>query len=157
VLSPLHGFSLGEPYQLRRSDLIVKNGIHCLLIRPSDKDDDRPERTVKTTESERTVPIHKAVFADFLRYSKTVTGKQMFPAIRPDIRGRWSRHWSKWFGRYRRTIGLGKRCTEFHSSQYSWKAAATAAHIPERHHDETWGHEASSGDRSYGSAPIPTL
>jgi hypothetical protein len=79
----------------------------------------------------------------------------MFPAIRPDIRGRWSGHWSKWFGRYRRTIGLDKRCTELHSSQYSWKAAATAAHITKRHHDETWGHEASSGDRSYGSAPIP--
>lgn len=150
-----HGFRLGEMCQLRRTDLIVKQKIDCLIIRPSDEDDDGPERTVKTAESERIVPIHKDVVEDFLAYADTIEGEQMFPLIRPDTRGRWSGHWSKWFGRYRRTIGLDKRWTDFHSFRHSWKAAAT--HIPERASDEISGHEPGSVGRTYGSVPLPTL
>lgn len=57
VLGLYHGFRLGEMCQLRRPDLIVKSGIDCLIIRPSDEDDGEAERTVKTTESERIVPF----------------------------------------------------------------------------------------------------
>jgi integrase len=157
VLGLYHGFRLGEMCQLRRTDLIVKQKIDCLIIRPSDEDDDGPERTVKTAESERIVPLHKDVVKDFLAYAKTLDGEQMFPLIRPDTRGRWSGHWSKWFGRYRRTIGLDSRWIDFHSWRHSFKAAATAAHVPERASDEISGHQAASIGRTYGSVPIPTL
>jgi integrase len=87
---------------------------------------------MKTEESIRTVPLHKAVVRlGFLDYMKTLSGSQMFPQIKPDSRGRWSGHFSKWFGRYRRSIGLDQRWTDFHSLRHTWKTAARAARIPE--------------------------
>jgi integrase len=159
VLGLFHGFRLAEMCQLRRADLVQRHGIDCLVIRPSDEDDEGPERTVKTAESERTVPLHARVVEElgFLEYVKTVKGSQMFPMIRPDVRGRWSGHWSKWFGRYRRSIGLDQRWIDFHSLRHSWKGAAVAARIDERHHDEISGHESGSVGRTYGSVPIPVL
>ncbi len=58
VLALYHGFRLGELCQLRRIDLITKDGVPCLRIRPNPEDDHGPERSVKTKESVRTVPLH---------------------------------------------------------------------------------------------------
>lgn len=158
VLGLYHGFRLGEMCQLRRADLIKKNGIDCLVIRPSAEDDDGPERTVKTDESQRVVPIHsECIRLGFLEYVKTVKGDQMFPEIVPDTRGRWSGHWSKWFGRFRRKIGLDQRWVDFHSFRHSWKTAARTARIDEKHHDEISGHEGGSVSRTYGSVAVRLL
>ncbi|MDO8942412.1 MAG: hypothetical protein Q7U75_04470, partial [Desulfobacterales bacterium] len=48
VLALYHGFRLGELCQLRRTDLIIKDGVHCLKIRPSEEDENSAERSVKT-------------------------------------------------------------------------------------------------------------
>ena len=159
ILALYHGFRLGELCQLRRTDLVQRRGIPCLVIRPSDEDDEGPEKSLKTKESERVVPLHKKVIEElgFLAYVKTLKGEQMFPAIRPDVRGRWSGHYSKWFGRYRRSIGLDQRWTDFHSLRHGWKSAARSAHIPKEHHDEITGHDAGDVGSSYGSVPIDVL
>jgi len=81
----------------------------------------------------------------------------MFPQIEPDTKGRWSGHFSKWFGRYRRTLGLDQRWVDFHSLRHTWKTAARAAKIPRELHDEISGHEDGSVGSSYGSVPIPRL
>lgn len=159
ILGLYHGFRLAEMCQLRRIDMVAKDGVeHCLKIRPSAEDDDGPERSVKTPESERTVPLHKSVIElGFLDYLDTLKGKQMFPLIRPDVRGRWSGHWSKWFGRYRRSIGLDQRWVDFHSFRHTWKTAARAAKIPREYHDEISGHEDGSVSSTYGNVPANLL
>ena len=158
VLGLYHGFRLGELCQLRRTDLITKDGVPCLRIRPSEEDENGAERTVKTKESIRTVPLHKEVIRlGFLDYFATLKGEQMFPKIKPDTRGRWSGHFSKWFGRYRRSIGLDNRWTDFHSLRHGWKSAARGAGMPEEHHDEITGHDSGSVGRTYGSIPVGIL
>jgi integrase len=129
-----------------------------LVIRPSDEDEDGPERTVKTEESERTVPLHSRVIElGFLDYLDGLKGSQMFPEIVPDTRGRWSGHWSKWFGRYRRANGLDKRWVDFHSFRHSWKQVARDARIDEQHHDAISGHEDGKVGRTYGGISMVTL
>jgi integrase len=158
VLALYHGFRLGELCQLRRTDLIPKNGIPCLEVRPSDEDDEGPAKSVKNEESIRRVPLHHTVIKlGFLDYTKTLKGEQMFPLIRPDTRGRWSGYYSKWFGRYRRSIGLDRRWIDFHSFRHSWKTAARAAKIPPEYHNEITGHDDQSIGSTYGNVPIPEL
>jgi integrase len=158
ILSLYHGFRAGELCQLDRADLVHREGIACLRIRPSEDDEDGPGKSMKTEESIRTVPLHKKVIElGFLEYVKTLKGSKMFPQIEPDTRGRWSGHFSKWFGRYRRSIGLDQRWTDFHSFRHSFKTAAKGADIPEEIHDAISGHDSGSVGRTYGSVPIPRL
>jgi integrase len=129
-----------------------------LRIRPSDEEDGEDAKSVKTTESIRTVPLHKRMIElGFLEYARALKGTKMFPQIKPDSRGRWSGDFSKWFGRYRRTIGLDQRWTDFHSFRHTWKTAARGAELPEDYHDEISGHDSASVGRSYGRIPVKVL
>lgn len=158
VLALYHGFREGELCQLDRTDLVQKSGVWCLRIRPSEEDDEGPAKSMKTEESIRTVPLHRRVIElGFLDYTKTLHGSKMFPLIEPDTRGRWSGHFSKWFGRYRRNVGLDQRWTDFHSLRHTWKTAARAARIAEDIHDEISGHDNASVGRTYGSVPVAEL
>ncbi len=159
VLGLYHGCRLGELCQLDTADVVKKNGILCLKIRPSDEDDD-DAKSVKTSESIRTVPIHKAVLKlGFEAYLATIKGKKLFPLIKPDSVGRWSGTWSKWFGRYRRELGLNDRWTDYHSLRHGWKSAARSADLSEEYHDEISGHDSGNASvgRSYGHIPIAKL
>ena len=158
VLALYHGFRAGELCQLDKADLVHRDGIPCLRVRPSTEDDEGPEKSIKTVESERVVPLHKTVIAlGFLKYVKSVKGAKLFSLIKPDTRGRWSGYYSKWFGRYRRSIGLDERWTDFHSFRHTWKTAARGTGMPEDYHDEISGHDSVSVGRSYGRIPVPTL
>lgn len=158
VLGLYHGFRAGELCQLDKADLVQRDGIWCLRIRPSDEGDGEDAKSVKTTESIRVVPLHRRVIElGFLDYAKTLKGTKMFPMIKPDSRGRWSGDYSKWFGRYRRSIGLDQRWTDFHSFRHTWKTAARGAELPEEYHDEISGHDSASVGRSYGRIPVKVL
>lgn len=157
VLALYHGFRAGELCQLDKADLIVREGIPCLRISPSFEEDGEA-KSVKTSESIRTVPLHKrAIELGFLKYVSSLKGTKMFPLIKPDSRGRWSGDFSKWFGRYRRGIGLDARWTDFHSFRHTWKTAARGAELPEDYHDEISGHDSASVGRSYGRIPTKAL
>jgi integrase len=155
-LALFHGLRAGEICQLDRADFVQRNGIACLLVRPSDEDEGR--KSVKTAESVRTVPLHRRVLdLGWVDYSRSLRGTKMFPGIEPDTRGRWSGHFTKWFGRYRRSIGLDQRWVDFHSFRHSWKGAAKGAGIEEALHDEISGHEAATVGRGYGRYPVARL
>jgi integrase len=157
VLGLYHGFRAGELCQLDRADLVQRDGVWCLRIRPS-HEDEADAKSVKTAESVRTVPLHKRVIElGFLEYERSLKGTKLFPLIQPDSRGRWSGDYSKWFGRYRRSIGLDQRWTDFHSFRHTWKSAARGAEMPEDYHDEISGHDNASVGRSYGRYPVRVL
>jgi hypothetical protein len=42
---------LGELCQMDRADVVERDGVWCMMIRPSDEDDDGPGMSVKTDES----------------------------------------------------------------------------------------------------------
>ena len=158
VLALYHGFRAGELAQLDKADVVKRSKVWCLAIRPSVDDQAEDAKSVKTDTSNRVVPLHSAVIAlGFLDYFDSVKGKKLFPKIKQDSIGRWAGNWSKWFGRYRRDLGLDTRWKDFHSFRATWKSAARGAGIPEEIHDEITGHENGSVGRGYGKVPIPVL
>jgi integrase len=158
ILALFHGLRAGELCQLDRQDVMKRNGIWCLRMAPSDEDEDGLGKSIKNDKSIRFVPLHARVLAlGFLEYLETITHKKLFPAMAPDAMGRWAGNYSKWFGRYRKKLGLRERFKDFHSFRHTWKTHARGAHIPEDIHDEISGHESGSVGRSYGKYPIPLL
>ena len=158
ILALFHGFRAGELCQLDRHDVITRNDVVCLRLAPSDEDDLHQGKSIKTEQSIRVVPVHRRVIAlGFLEYVKSVKGRKLFPQIKPDSKGRWSGLFSKWFGRYRRSVGLKEGTKPFHAFRHTWKTAARSAGISEEIHDEISGHEKANEGRSYGSIPIKVL
>lgn len=156
VLALYHGLRAGELAQLDKADVIQRHGLWCLKIAPSFEDEDG--KSTKTEGSDRIVPLHKRVIElGFLDYVRTVKGKKLWPKIAPDSVGRWAGSWSKWFGRYRKSLDLDERFKDFHSFRHGWKSAARGARIPEDFHDEITGHDNRSVSRGYGSVPITVL
>jgi integrase len=124
-LALFHGARLGELCQLDRGDLVQRDGVWCLMIRPSEDDEDGPGKDTKNEDSIRTVPLHRRVIeAGFIEYANTLEGSKLFPKVRPDSRGRWSGRYSNWFKEYRTKLGIGQRWTDFHAFRATWKTAA---------------------------------
>jgi hypothetical protein len=123
-----------------------------LRIRLSDEEYETGPKSIKTRKSIRVVPLHKHVIElGFLDYVASLKGAKMFPQIKPDSRGRWSGDYSKWFGRFQRSIGLDQRWTDFHSFRGTRKTAARGAGVPEDIHDEITGHHHGSVGRGYAN------
>lgn len=158
-LGLFHGMRLGEMCQLDRSNLVQRDGVWCLLVRPSEDDEDGQGKSAKTDTSVRTVPLHRRVLDElgFLEYAATLRGTKLFPGVRPDSKGRWSGLVSDWFTKYRRKIGLRERWFDFHALRGTWKAGARGLRLPEDLHDAITGHETGSVGRGYGRHPIAQL
>jgi integrase len=157
-LGLFHGMRLGEIAQLDRSDLVERDGVWCLLVRPSEDDEDEQGKSAKTDTSVRTVPLHRRVIElGFLDYAATLTGSKLFPGVRPDKRGRWSGLVSDWFGKYRKRLGLRERWVDFHGLRATWKTAANGAGLLENVHDAITGHDNKSVGRMYGGIPVAVL
>jgi integrase len=59
--------------------------------------------------------------------------------------------WSKWFGRYKRELGITNKASVFHSFRHGFKDAARTARVSEELHDALTGHTSSSVGRTYGA------
>lgn len=108
------GARLEELCQLHLEDVRRENGIWVLDI------NDRQEKRLKTPAAERLVPIHSALAnAGFLDYVEDL-GKEGKKRVFPELQQRrdgYSQTASKWFGRYRKKIALGK---DFHSLRHTF-------------------------------------
>jgi integrase len=161
VLSLFHGARLGELCQLSLSDVVTKNGILSLSISPSWDDEHGQDKSTKTVASVRLVPLHRECirlgFSEYVNGLRKQGKAKLFPAIKPDTKGRISGLWSKWFGRYRTEIGITTRYPDFHSFRHNWKSAARSADLPEDFHDQISGHDNKSVGRGYGKYPVERL
>ena len=65
---------------------------------------------------------------------------RLFPLLTPGSRGRLGEGWSKWFGRYIRSIGITNTASVFHSFRHGIKDALRAAGVDEDVNDALTGH-----------------
>lgn len=142
-----HGLRCEEFACLRTRDLVVKEGIQCMVI--TDAADPGAQRSVKTGSSFRTIPIHSAVCAEFLAYVATIkTGKtdDLFEGKTP---GHKARRIQRRLNPYLKSLGL----PSLHAARHTFKTACVEAGVPAEIAARLMGHQLQGVHYAYGSAP----
>jgi integrase len=103
-------------------------------------------RSVKTEGSLRAVPIHPELirvgFLEFVAHRQAEDGDDtpLFPLLERGPNGGFGEAWSKWFGRYKRALGITNPDSVFHSFRHGFKDALRAARVSEDVNDALTGH-----------------
>jgi integrase len=120
-------------------------------------EDEEVGRSVKTEASLRAVPIHPELirigFMDFVEEVRASGGQsaRLFPDLRQGSKGGYGEAFSKWFGRYKHSLGIDNASSVFHSFRHGFKDALRAGGVNEDVNDALTGH--SGGNpvaRGYG-------
>jgi integrase len=147
LIAAYTGARLGEILQLERADVRQDRGLWYFSI--SDRTDGDHEKSLKTKQSRRDVPIHlELIRLGLLDYIRNRSGPLWDNRFKD--RRTFGREFSKWFGRYLDEIGLTQAGLRFHSFRHSFKTAARMAGIPSELHDYMTGHLPSNVGGSYG-------
>lgn len=116
-------------------------------------------KRLKNRGSRRMVPLHpELIRCGFPLYVADLAGRGerlLFPDLKPDVKGKRTGNWSKWWGRYARQAGIADRRKVFHSFRHGFKDACRAAGIEEEVHDALTGHTNGSVGRRYGGVGVP--
>jgi integrase len=114
-------------------------------------------RSVKTDTSVRAVPLHSELlrigFMDFVEHARANGGSsgRLFAEIDRGPKGTFGEVWSKWFGRYKRSLGIDNENSVFHSFRHGFKDALRAAQVSEDINDALTGHAGGNRvARGYG-------
>jgi integrase len=131
------GARLGEICQLEREDIRKEEGHWEIHI----KDDPDANKSVKTRNSIRRVPIHKQLIADgFLDWIKPKKGR---------LFGMSSRVASKRLNRRIKSAGIEGKGKVLHSFRHTFKTAAREV-MGQEFHDKLTGHASQSVGQTYG-------
>jgi len=157
------GMRLGEIIQLQVSDVREKDGIHYFDVTPIGVDtaddegvDADEEKSLKTSSSQRAIPIHKMLFdlgfEKFLEFRRASGSTRLFPEFeKAEDDGSWSKRFSKYFKRFRDSIGVKRRGVRFHSLRHNVEDALRNAHVVKEVRDAIQGHGENGVSREYGS------
>jgi len=155
------GARLEEVCQLRLADIQQLDDIHFFNIIDLDDEDLNIKTSVKTDESRRQVPIHekliKAGFLDYVAHIKARGHDWLFPHLTPDRYDKRSGNWSKWWARWRKSLGVAGVSKCYHAFRHTFKTACRQADVEEETHDALTGHSGGGVGRDYGDYPLPAL
>jgi len=155
LLGLFTGARQGELAPLRAGDVTKDEETGIWLI--SITEDEARGTRLKTASSRRVVPVHpelvKLGFLEVVSECRTTGGKAapLFPLLTRGPRGSYAEGWSKWFGRYIRSVGLTNRARVFHSFRHGFKDALRRAGVSEDLNDALTGHSGGGVGRSYGA------
>ena len=121
-------------------------------------EDEEASRSLKTETSVRAVPIHPELvrigFIEFVDQVRSNGGQsaRLFPKLQQGSKGGFGEAFSKWFGRYKRSLGIDNEKSVFHSFRHGFKDALRAAGVNEDVNDALTGHSGGNAvARGYGS------
>jgi integrase len=135
LLSLFHGLRLNEACQLHVADVKERDGIPYLAIREADEEGEKNDKHLKTSRSERDVPIHPEILSmGFLAFvkqrRKANDSPRLFPELPSGAKGYYSHVFSKWFPRFvENALGIESKAT-FHSLRHAFRDATRAARLP---------------------------
>lgn len=114
------GARLSELAQLNVADIVTQESVRCFRV----IDDPEGGQTVKNEVSRRLVPIHKRIIdLGFFDYVDTLDpAGRLFPLVRPDSHGVAGGLFSKFFGKYRKGLGITRRGADFHATRHHVKS-----------------------------------
>ncbi len=156
LLLALTGARAGEIFQLWAENVVERDGVHCIAIRPA-PDGGR----LKTAGSERIVPLHPAIIeAGFLDW---VAGKGPGPLFYtkgkadPDAIHA-SNNATKRVGEWVKAKGFGSsRVPPLHGLRHWFKTAMGAAGVADSIADEIQGHSVNTAASGYRHPSIATM
>jgi integrase len=163
LIALFSGLRLGEIIQMQLADVKTLEGIAYFDVTPlslDDEDDEgydpTEEKSLKTSSSRRGIPIHKTLldlgFNDFLASQRAKGESRLFPEFaRAEDDGSWSKQFSKYFKRFRESIGVTRRGVKFHSLRHNVEDALRNADVRKEVRDALQGHGESGVSREYGS------
>ena len=120
-------------------------------------------KRVKNKSSRRRVPIHAELvrlgLLEFVETRRNMGERvPLFPDLRADRSGVMTGNWSKWWGRYARSIGIIDRRKVFHSFRHAFKTECRVAGIGKEFHDAITGHTSGDVGDDYGTQyPVAVL
>lgn len=151
------GARAGEIAQLLCADVREEQGIWVFDF----NEEGNEGKSLKTSSSQRIVPVHPALIA--LGFSKYVTAtskaghKQLFPDIQPGPRGDWSYRPSKFWQKYLKNIGMKMRGLGLHSFRHGFVDECRRNRVSKEVVQALLGHSDGSMTTHYGSIPWGTL
>jgi integrase len=155
LLGIFTGARLGELAPLTAADVVNDDETGILAI--SIIEDAEQGRRLKTRGSRRVVPVHPELvrlgFADLVTDARQQGNDvRLFPRLTPGPRGGLGEAWSKWFGRYIRSLGITSRDRVFHSFRHGFKDALRSVRVNEDVNDALTGHAGGNAiARGYGA------
>jgi integrase len=114
------GARLSEMAQLNVHDIVTQDGVRCFRVIDNPEDG----QSIKNEVSHRLIPIHKRIIElGFFEYVATLdTDGRIFPLVRPDSHDVAGGLFSKWYGGYRHSIGIGRKGADFHAMRHHVKS-----------------------------------
>ena len=147
------GCRLEELGQALVSDVRQEQGISYLEITTLGDDDNASGKALKSDAARRRVPLHAKLirlgFLDYVAFVKARGATRLFPELR-EYRGRYTKDWSKWWGRWLDKHVTDDRSRSFHSLRHSWIAELRRLKVPDGHLKELAGHAQTDITSRYG-------
>ena len=146
LLGLLTGARLSELAQLKTGDVSLKNNVINLCNRD-------PQQRLKTSSSERSVPIHSELlrlgFATYIS-KQQAEGKDWLWSDLPRREAKAGGFFSAWFGQNRKRIGLDSDL-DFHCFRHTVRTQLVAKNLSEPLIDRLLGHApaGSTGAKTY--------
>ena len=132
LVSMFCGLRLNEACQLDVSDVRMIEDIECLVISERSEGGTTDKR-LKTTSSERVVPVHAALldlgFMNFVGQRRRSGEIKLFGEVGMGATGYRSTTFSQWFRRFVDKAGAGSPKTCFHSFRHGFRDALREARI----------------------------
>lgn len=155
IIGLFTGMRLNEICQLEIADIAKQDGVDVILIREeSDDTDAETQKQVKTASGIRYVPIHselkKIGLMEYVAEVKKAGHKRLFPTLEISALGYFSADFSKWFGRFLKSVGVKNKKTTFHSLRHNFRDAMYKADISQDLARLLGGWSSSSIDSNYG-------
>jgi integrase len=133
------GARVSEMAQLRVGDVGERDGVPVLDIREGEG------QTLKTATSARTVPIHSGLvalgFLDYVEEARSGSWARLFPELPEDGANGPGDSVSKFFGRWRRKVGIDDPKKVLHSCRHTVATRLKQADVQEHVIAELLGHE----------------
>jgi len=141
------GMRIEEAMGLRVEDMREVDGVLAFVV------ESRPDRTLKTLSSARTVPVHTALIRLGLVEwrDKQPRGGLLFPELRPDKRhGKLTAALSKTAGRYLRALKMPASVTT-HSTRHAFADGLRRAKVEPEIRSPLLGHSTQTMTELYGA------
>jgi len=147
------GARLNELHQLRKWDLIERDGIRGILITDEGECLRGLPMRLKNGASRRWLPLHSELDA-FWTWATSSDDGALFPA-KPNVHDIISDNFSKWYGRQRRAWGIEDKRVTFHSWRHMFSDKCRAAGVSAEVRKALMGHAEGGAAGMYGCGELP--